>query len=144
MGHFTQAKVEEFVSKNATSWGKDEMHIRMTWGYWKPLTATVVALTLPSNSRLGYQHQTNVTEDKQLALVRKRSPPLGIPLAALGDMREEYQGLVRDIVKGDLDRYVPIAYDDQATNLPEHLLHVICSFYRTGLAAGQEVTAPTL
>jgi hypothetical protein len=137
-GHFTQAKVEEFVSQNATSWGTHEMHVRMSWGYWKPLEANVVALTMPSHSLLGYHHQTQ-TEANQLTLVRKKSPPLGIPLAALDDMREEYRRLVCEIVMRDLHNYVPIAYDDQESELPERLLEAICSFYGAGLAAGQEV-----
>lgn len=142
MGHFTQAKVEAFVSKNATSWGLEEMQIRMTWGYWKPIQASVVALTMPSNSRLGYHHQTTATAATASSpppIVRKKSPPLGIPLAALDDMTEEYRCLVREIVMGDLENYVTIAYNDQESDLPERLLQVICSFYRAGLVAGQEV-----
>jgi hypothetical protein len=54
-------------------------------------------------------------------------------------MREEYRRLVCEIVMRDLHNYVPIAYDDQESELPERLLEAICSFYGAGLAAGQEV-----
>jgi hypothetical protein len=138
-GHLTQAKVEEVVAQNTTSWGRYEMHVRMDWGYDRPLEATVVALTLPSQSRLAYQHQANGGASKELQLVRRKSPPLGIPLASFENMKKEYQHMVREIVMGDLENYVPVPYDDQVSDLPERLLQIICSFYRAELAADQEV-----
>jgi hypothetical protein len=54
-------------------------------------------------------------------------------------MKEEYRRMVNDIVLVDLENYVPVPYDDQESDLPERLLHIVCSFYRAGLAAGQEV-----
>lgn len=140
-GHFTQAKVEDYVLNNGMSWGTYEMHVRMSWGYWKPLEADVVALTEPSDSRLGYQYQMQITKASQITLVRRRSPPLGIPLAALSEMGEKYRRLGHEIVTGDLDSYVLIAYDDQDSDLPERLLEAVCSFYRAILVANQEVAA---
>jgi hypothetical protein len=121
------------------SWGSYEMHVRLDWGYEKPLEATVVALALPSQSRLAFHHQAQGGTGKEPTLVRKRSPPLAIPLASFEDMKEEYRRMVNDIVMGDLENYVPVPYDDQESDLPERLLHIVCSFYRAGLAAGQEV-----
>ena len=118
------------------------MRVRMDWGYEKPLEAAVVALILPSQSRLAYHHQTNGTVAKKPTLVRKKSPPLGIPLASFEDMKDEYQKMVRSIVMGDLEKYVPVPYDDQKSDLPERLLQILCSFYRAGLAADQEVARP--
>lgn len=139
MGHFTRAKVEDFVRKNTTSWGTQEMHIQMNWGYRGLLRASVVALSVPSDSRLHYQHQAQANRTSQPALVRKKSPPLGIPLAALDSMGDEYRRYVHEIVTNDLDSYVPTAYSQQDWDLPKHLLEAISSFYRAGLAAGQEV-----
>lgn len=113
------------------------MVIHMNWGYEKPLVATVVALTLPSQSRLAYSHQTSQT--KEQTLVRKRSLPLGIPLASFHELRKDYEDMVNDIVRGGLEGYVPVPYEGQKSGLPESLLQIICSFYRAGLAAGQEV-----
>lgn len=118
------------------------MRVRMDWGYEKPLEATVVALALPNQSRLAYHHQTNGTVAKKPTMVRKKSPPLGIPLASYEDMKEEYGEMVSAIVMGDLENYVPVPYDNQESELPERLLQIICSFYRAGLAADQEVARP--
>lgn len=142
-GHLTQANVEQAVSQDAMSWGKQEIQIRMDWGYNKPLEAKVVALILPSQSQLGFQHQAIGSNLKKPELVRKKSPPLGIPLAPFNDMKVEYWNMVRDIVMDDLESYVDVPYDNQESELPEHLLGIICSFYRAGLAAGQEVARPS-
>ena len=139
-GHITQANIEQAVSQHGTSWGKQEILIRMDWGYEKLLEARVVALILPSQSQLEYQHQAVGPNLKSPELVRKKSPPLGIPLASFEDMKVEYRNMVRDIVMGDLESYVEVPYDNQESELPEHLLGIICTFYRAGLAAGQEVT----
>jgi hypothetical protein len=139
MGHFTKANVEEFVSNNATGWGSYEIRIQMMWGYWKPLVANVVTLEIHSNSQIGFQHQTAANGTSRPALVRKTSPPLGIPLAAMDDMQDEYRHLVHNIVHDDLLNYLSIAYDDQESNLPERLLTTIGNFYCASKASGDEV-----
>jgi hypothetical protein len=132
MGHFTKANVEQFVASNASSWGSQYFLIRMDWGYRKFLTAEVVALALRSNSEMGFQHQTVQQEGSRPALVRKQSPPLGIPLAAMDDMQDIYSRYIQDIVQSDLAEYVPVAYPDQETDFAERLLGVISSFYDAG------------
>lgn len=132
MGHFTKANVEQFVASNASSWGTQYFLIRMDWGYRKFLTAEVVALALRSNSEMGFQHQTVQQEGSRPALVRKQSPPLGIPLAAMDDMQDVYSRYIQDIVQSDLAEYVPVAYPDQETEFAERLLGVIGSFYDAG------------
>lgn len=139
MGHFTKANVEKFVSDNATGWGLHEMVIRMTWGYWKPLEATVVSLEIHGNSQIGIHHQTSANGTNRPTLVRKTSPPLGIPLAAMDDMQEEYRVLLQRIVHDDLINYVSIAYDDQESELPERLLKSLGTFYCASKVAGDEV-----
>ncbi|KUJ07394.1 uncharacterized protein LY89DRAFT_691843 [Mollisia scopiformis] len=132
MGHFTEANVAQFVAKNASSWGTQYFHIRMDWGYRRYLTAEVVALALRNNSEMGYQHQTLEQEGTRPALVRKQSPPLGIPLAAMDDMQDMYSRYIQDIVQNDLPEYVPVAYPDQETDFAERLLGVIGNFYSAG------------
>jgi hypothetical protein len=114
----------------------------MNWGYEKPLEAKVVILALTSQSQLGVHLQTAGSSHKSPDLVRKKSPPLGIPLASFEDMKVEYQDMVRNVVMRDLEKYVDVPYDNQDSDLPEHLLGIICTFYRAGLAAGQEVILP--
>ena len=139
MGHFTKANVEKFVSDNATGWGIHEIVIRMTWGYWRPLEATVVSLEIHGNSQIGVHHQASANGKNRPTLVEKTSPPLGIPLAAMDDMEEEYRVLLQGIVHDDLINYVSIAYDDQASELPERLLTSLGTFYCASKVAGVEV-----
>jgi len=138
MGHFTQAKVERFVGSNATGWGSHEIPLRMMWGYRKPLEAVVVALQIPSNSKIGVQHQTIGHGTIRRTLVRNNSPPLGIPLAFMEDMQEKYHLLVQEIVCNDLANYVPIAYGLNS-ELPERLLAAIGTFYCANKEPGDEV-----
>jgi hypothetical protein len=139
MGHITKVNVEQFVSNNTKAWGSHEISIRMMWGYWKPLEARVVTLEIHSNSQIGFQHQTAFNGTNRPALLRKTSPPLGIPLAAMDDMEDEYRLLVHRIVHDDLINYVTIAYDDQESDLPERLLTAIGTFYCASKVAGNEV-----
>ena len=139
MGHFTKANVEQFVCDNATGWGSHEMLVRMMWGYWKPLEAVVVTLEIHGNSQIGFHHQTAANGTNRPTLVRKNSPPLGIPLAAMDEMQDEYRLLVNKIVHDDLINYVSIAYDDQESELPERLLTSIGTFYCASKVAGDEV-----
>jgi hypothetical protein len=130
-GHFTKANVENFVTANATRWGKTTMPVRLTWGYEVSIGVEVVALDLKPNSEMGFQNQAEATNEliSRPRLVRKNSPPLGIQLAAVEDMQNEYAQYVISIVQNNIMRYVPVAYNDQESDLPERLLQVICSYY---------------
>jgi hypothetical protein len=135
MGHYTKANVEQFISNNATAWGSHEMRIRMMWGYWKPLEVVVVSLEIHQNSEMGIHRQT-IADGTH---VQKTSPPLGIPLAAMDDMQDEYRLLVHNIVQDDLINYLPVPYDDQDSMFPERLLTALATFYCASKAAGDEV-----
>lgn len=113
----------------------------MTWGCRIPLVANVVALTLrEDSSELGFQQQAIFSADKDRpAFVRKNSPPLGIPLAAMVEMQDEYSRYVEELVRTDLDQYVSSTYDDQRSDLPQRLLQAICTFHKAGLEADDEV-----
>jgi hypothetical protein len=140
MGHFTRANVENFVTQNASAWGTERFNVRMTWGYRKLLEADVVALALRSgSSEMGFQHQTLSHGNARPVLVRKQSPPIGIPLAAMDDMQSIYSTYIQDIVQSDLAEYVPVAYTDQISEFPEELLGAICNYYSAGLAIDNEV-----
>lgn len=140
MGHFTRANVEDFVTRNASAWGTECFIVRMTWGYRKLLQAEVVALALRSEaSDMAFQHQTISQGDGRPVLVRKQSPPIGIPLAAMDDMQNIYSNYIQDIVQSDLAEYVPVAYTDQESDLPEELLEAICNYYSAGLLVDNEV-----
>lgn len=139
MGHFTRANVENFVTRNASSWGTECLVVQMTWGYRKLLRAEVVALVLKSNSTdMAFQDQTISQGDGRSVLVRKQSPPIGIPLAAMDDMQNIYTNYIQQIVQGDLAEYVPVAYTDQESELPEELLGAVCNYYSAGLATDSE------
>lgn len=142
MGHFNLANVESFVAKNATGWGTQHLLVRLTWGYRRLLEANVVALTLRSTSSdMGFQHQAFSNGSGRPTLLRKQSPPLGIPLGAMEELEDVYSQYIRDIVQSDLREYVSIAYDDQDSYLPEHLLGAVCSYYIKGLEADEEVSS---
>jgi len=139
MGHFTKANVESFVTRNASSWGTQHMLIRMDWGYPKFLEAEVVALALrSSSSEMGFFHQTVSNGVARPQLVRKLSPPLGIPLAAMDEMQDAYSKYIQDIVQSDVNSYVPAAYIDQESELPTRLLGAVASYYNAGNAADNE------
>jgi hypothetical protein len=130
-GHFTEANVENYVIHNATSWGREYIPIRLIWGYRRPIHVEVVALNLRPNSEMGFHNQAESTNNTitRPVLVRKNSPPLGITLAVLDEMQTECSWYVQTIVQNDIMAYVPVAYNDQDSELPERLLGVICSFY---------------
>ncbi|KAG4427971.1 hypothetical protein IFR05_016546 [Cadophora sp. M221] len=139
MGHFTKANVESFVTRNASSWGTQHMLIRMDWGYPKFLEADVVALALQSSaSEMGFFHQTVSNGTARPQLVRKSSPPLGIPLAAMDEMQNSYSKYIQDIVQSDIASYVPTAYIDQESDLPTRLLGTVASYYSAGNATNNE------
>lgn len=140
MGHFTIANVESFVTRNASSWGTQSMCIQMNWGYRKFLQAEVVALALrSSSSEMGFHHQAVSKGTARPQLVRKPSPPLGIPLAAMEEMQDSYALYVQDIVQSDVGMYLPTAYVDQDSDLPRRLLGAVASYYSAGNAADNEV-----
>ncbi len=142
MGHFTKANVEKFVAQNATTWGTECMVVRMTWGYRRLLRAEVVALALRSNaSEMAHQDQSIIHGDKRPILVRKQSPPIGIPLDAMDEMQNVYASYIQDIVQSDLGEYVPVAYTDQESEFAEELLGAVCNYYSAGLATDNEVLA---
>lgn len=146
MGHFTRASVEKFVTQNTSTWGTEKLVVRMTWGYRKLLHAEVVVLALRTNGQdVSFQHQTIFQPgDNRPALVRKQSPPLGIPLAAMDEMQNMYASYIQDIVQSDLAEYVPVAYTDQESEFAEELLGAVCNYYSAGLATDNEVTAISL
>lgn len=141
MGHFTRTNVENFVTRNASTWGTETFNVQMTWGYRKHLQAEVVALALRSGSTdMAFQHQTiSQGGDAKPILVRKESPPIGIPLAAMDDMQNVYSNYIQNIVQSDLVEYVPVAYTDQNYDMPEDLLGAVCNYYSAGLAVDNEV-----
>jgi len=113
----------------------------MNWGYRKPLEAIVVPLNVRTDSQLAYHHIVDTDEMGRPTIVKKQSLPLGIPLAAMEDMQDEYCSLIEDIAKNDLDSYVSVAYWP-VRDLPGRLLETISNFYRASLAAGEEVIDP--
>ena len=130
-GHFTKDNVERFVTANATGWGKRLMPVRLSWGYQDPIDVEVVTLDLRPNSEMGFHHQAEATNEMitRPTFKRKNSPPLGIPLADVDELQNEYTRYVRSIVQNDIMEYVPCGYIDQRSELPEKLLGAICSFY---------------
>ena len=117
------------------------MLIRMDWGYPKFLEAEVVALALrSSSSEMGFFHQTVSNGNARPQLVRKPSPPLGIPLAAMDEMQDAYSKYIQNIVQSDIDSYVPSAYIDQDSALPTRLLGAVASYYNAGNAADNEAS----
>ncbi|KAG0650084.1 hypothetical protein D0Z07_3228 [Hyphodiscus hymeniophilus] len=134
MGHFTKANVEQFISKNAKAWGTHEMRIRMMWGYKEPIEVVVVGLDIHPDSELGINRQTIADRTH----VQKVSPPVGIPLAAMDDMQEEYRRLVHNIVEDNLKHYLPIPYDDQDSMFSERLLRSLGDLYCASKTAGTE------
>ena len=118
------------------------MLVKMDWGYRRPLRAEVVALKLRQNAPDAGWHDTtekSLAPDGREILVRKQSPPLGIPLAAMDDLQDEYSRYVQDIVQRDLKQYVPVAYFPEDSKLMTRLLGVVCDFYCVGLEADEEV-----
>ena len=140
MGHLTVAKVEAFVDRNAIGWGTNPLPIRLSWGYRRLLEANVVTLTLSNSSEMAFSHQAIANGSNRPSLSRRRSPPLGIPLAAMDDMEDEYSSYIQDIVQNDLRSFVSVAYDDQDCKLPEQLLGAVCSYYLHGLEIDEEVS----
>lgn len=138
-GNYTMSKVEEFVSINATGWGTHEIAVKMMWGYWQPLEETVVILDIHPDSELAYRTHAISNGAEKPTLVKKNSPPLGLPLAAMDDMQSRYSSVVEKIVTDNLMKYVTVPYDDQDSELPERLLQTIANFYSAASAAGDKV-----
>ncbi|KAH8686044.1 hypothetical protein BGZ60DRAFT_523311 [Tricladium varicosporioides] len=140
MGHFNRQEIEAFVTRNAETWGTQSLSIRMNWGYRRLVTAEVVALTLRNDAPdMGeIEHTISNGVGVRPTFVRKDSPPLGIPLAAMDDMQDKYSRYVQDIVQSDLPQYVPVAYFKEDSPLVTRLLSVVCSYYISGLEADVE------
>lgn len=117
------------------------MSVRLNWGHRRLLEAEVVALAPSSkNSALMYNSQAVASGDGRPILVRRESPPLGIPLAAMDDMQGRYAAYVQNIVQSDPAHYVSTAYNDQDSKLPERLLRTVCAYYTAGAEQNTEVS----
>jgi len=134
MGHFTKANVEQFISNNATGWGSQELRIRMMWGYTQSLEVTVVSLDIKPNSEIGIHRQT-IADGTH---VQKASPPLGIPLAAMDNMEDEYRLLVHNIVQNDLVNYLPVPYGNLDSTFSARLLRSLGTYYCSSKDSGNE------
>jgi hypothetical protein len=129
-GHFTSANIENFITRNAVSWGREFIPIQLSWGYKTPITISVSPFALRPDSELGFTYQIKTFGfPKTQVVTRQKCPPLGIPLAST-DMLNDYSGYIRNIVQNDVREYVQIAYVDQASCFPQLLLAAVCSFYR--------------
>jgi hypothetical protein len=114
----------------------------MMWGYWQPIEETVVTVTVRQNSELAYASHVTPNGDGNKAEVNIiRSPPLGLPLAAMDDMQTKYSSYVQQIVADDLSSYVSVAYQrpHNRPGLPDCLLQTIANFYSAAIAAGDKV-----
>ena len=139
MGHFTKANVENFVNANVVSWGKQSIAVKLNWGYKKLLDIEVLPLE-PRRINSVDHHSTVLSSIVAgLQLIRKRSPPLGIPLAAYYEMKYEYSKYIRNIVDGDIFGYLPVAYTDQESLLPERVLTTVCSYYAAAKEKGSHM-----
>ena len=93
-----------------------------------------------ATSQVGFSHHAVSALPGRPTLERRKSPPLGIPLADMLEMQDLYQRYLDDIVDDDLPNYVSIAYDDdQGSSLPERLLEAMCTLYQGWVASGREV-----
>jgi hypothetical protein len=131
-GHFTTSNVEAFVNKHASSWGRQELRVQMSWGCQRLLPVTVVAIALQDDtSELGFVNTSTDDQNGRPVIVRRKSPPLGIPLASLGTrLQDEYRKHVRAVVLNDLDHYVSITYETQRSRVPERILQAVCRFFQ--------------
>lgn len=112
----------------------------MSWGCRKLLSVNVVALSLfCDSSELAYNHQAIANENGKIELVRNKCAPLGIKMADIDDMKNDYRCHVEDVVENDLPHYVSIAYDDQSSDLAERLLEAVCLWYLKGVGDDDEV-----
>ncbi|KAF7867234.1 hypothetical protein EAF04_005317 [Stromatinia cepivora] len=136
---YTTENTKRFISKNADTWGTDEMIVRLSWGYRVPLKVTVVSLSVRGpTSIFRYQHQTYINASGRPTFTRKKSPPLGIPLMSMEERQEEYDRYIRGIVQHDLDEYVRVAYEPEESDLAKRLLKTVCQFYTAGVEASDE------
>lgn len=130
MGHFSEGHIESFIKKHSVGWHSHEFPVRLSWGGRCLLPVTVSALRMRDGlSEIGFNNQSFVNDGRP-RFVRRNSPPLGIPLASIGEMQEEYSNHVREVVLNDLDHYVSMAYDGQRSSLPKHLLQAVCLYYQ--------------
>jgi hypothetical protein len=157
MGHFSESNIESFIEKHSIGWHNHEFPVRLSWGGRRLLPVTVSALRMRDGlSEIGFNNQSFV-KDGRPRFVRRNSPPLGIPLASIDEMQEEYSNHVREVVVNDLDHYVSIAYDGQRSSLPTHILKAVCLYYqmsvetkgverkgvkKIGIGAVDEVSSP--
>jgi hypothetical protein len=138
---YTVENTEKFIAKNASGFGRDEMIIRLSWGYRVPLKVTVVSLSVRgSTSVFRYQSQTYVNKDGLPTFTKKKSPPLGILPTSMHDKHEEYKRYIEQIARRDLGQYVKIAYEPEESDLAKRLLQTVCQFYTAGVDAGDEVS----
>lgn len=130
MGHFSESNIESFIKKHSVGWLNHEFPVRLSWGGRRLIPITVAALQMRGGlSEIGINNQSFV-KDGRPRFVRRNSPPLGIPLASMVEMQEEYSNHVREVVVNDLDHYISIAYDGQRSSLPKNVLQAVCLYYQ--------------
>jgi hypothetical protein len=139
MGHFTTANVESFVDQHASGWGTECLNIRLSWGCKELFTARMVALSMKNDqSEIGH-HDTKTLEKGRPVYRRQNGPPLGIPLAAIVDMKKMVREHIRNVSRNHLAHYVAIAYNDQPSRAMEFILGSACDWYSKGVLENNEV-----
>ncbi|TVY71538.1 hypothetical protein LSUE1_G006562 [Lachnellula suecica] len=140
-GHLNRTDVEAFVTRNAEGWGTKKMVVKMEWGYRRPMDVLVVPLKVRKNApELGWQNTSEKLMDAEgkERLVRRQSPPIGVPFSAMDDMQDQYARYIQDIVQSDIRHYIPAAYFPEDSKLMTRLLGVVSDFYEVGLEADEE------
>ena len=143
MSRFQEAEVASLLSQVA--WTKQKLRVRLSWGYCQTLEVDVVRIELRNtqSNPLAFQHQVMANGQNKPTLMRKPSPPLGVPSESVRLMESIHDKYISRIVDSGLERYVMEgAYNDDDSDLPKRLLGTICHYYQRCSEADEEVRYP--
>jgi hypothetical protein len=140
MSRFQEAEVASLLS--SVAWTKQKMRIRLSWGYCHTLEVECVKIDIRDarTNPLTFQHQVLPNGQEKPILMRKLSPPLGVPSEALRAMESIHDKYISRIVESNLEQYVlEGAYNDDDSELPKRLLGSVCHYYQRCSEADEEV-----
>jgi len=140
MSRFQEAEVASLLS--TVAWTKQKLRVRLSWGYCHTLEVDCVRIDLRDarTNPLTFQHQVLPNGQDKPIIMRKLSPPLGVPSESVRTMETIHEKYISRIVESNLDQYVlESAYNDDDSDLPRRLLGAICDYYQRCSEAEEEV-----
>lgn len=137
----TLKEVQRVMKSEVQLWGSDRIPIKLNWGLRNKIEVDVsVIYPFSSDSNITTQYQSKIDGNGRPKLLRTQCPLLGMPFEALKSLQDQYSNYVRDFVQSeaDLTQYAHAAYIGANSEVPGHLLPILCAWYNENKRNGKE------